>query len=115
MAAPEEQMRVSRPRKSESAKKRIKAVQNRALNKSRIAIGSEINRWNDMKKELTHCKKYLRLTCVFDNTSCLYTSIGALTHLSNEPIIYGSQRSGPSAEFKGAILSIRKKYRILTN
>ena len=51
MAAPEERMRLSRPRESESAEKRIKA----ALIKSKIAIGPEINRWNDMKKELTHC------------------------------------------------------------
>ena len=93
MAAPEERMRLSRPRKSESAKKLIKAVQNRALNKSRIAIGSEINRWNDMKKELTNCDLRLRY--------CVDTRVYSITPVvCNEPIIYGSQRSGPNAEFK---------------
>ena len=59
-------------------KKRIKAIQNRALNKSRIAIGSEINRWNYMRKELTHCAD----TRVYSITPVVCTQPVAPSHIS---------------------------------
>ena len=54
MAAPEEWMRLSRPRKLESAKKRVKAVQNRARKQTQEKLNAAI------RPKLN--KKYLRLT-----------------------------------------------------